>query len=54
MDESEIDGLPEKAKNALRKVFTSFDGSIALAKEKLMERKIMSFLELAKDMGYVI
>lgn len=50
--EIEIGGLPEEAKEALRKLFNKFDESINAAKKKAEERKLMTFEELAGDFGY--
>ena len=50
--ESELEGLPEGAKEELRKLFDKFDDAVTGAKAKAAQREKMTFDELALDMGY--
>jgi hypothetical protein len=52
--ELEIDGLPDSAKEAVRKLFYHFYESIAVAKERLIMQRKMCFSDLMNSMGYNI
>ena len=52
--ESEVAPLPEKARVAVRAVFSKFDETILSVKTCAEKRKTMSFEELTVDMGYKI
>ena len=50
--ESELEGLSELAKAAVRLLFTEFKSNIDGARAKTVERTSMTFEDLARDMGY--
>lgn len=52
--DDELRGFPEKAKDAIKKLFDKFDLSIQAAGERAKRREEMSCEEIARDMGYKI
>ncbi len=50
--DTELKGLSDVTKAAVQQLFKRFDENIEGMKEKITQRKDMSFEELTKDMGY--
>ena len=50
--EDELNGLPEEAKEAVRKLFDKFDQTIEASVKKHEEEKQMAFNDLARSFGY--
>ncbi len=52
--ETELEGLDEKQKKAVRALFTTYDEAVAECQKVLIERKKMDFWELAEAVGYPV
>lgn len=52
--ETELQGMPESARDEIKKLFKKFDHSIEAAEKSAEKRQSLSFEELARDMGYKI